>query len=296
MTIHIYSDSFGEDYGSGAWPAELEKLQNQEVICNGKGGTGPNWSLRKLIRHLEDSSDRHSPFIKSLDTIIVLLSDQKRMEFPWLDHDGLADGIFLLAEDIHEPNTDAGYTLLAHLKGDDITEENTIHGTENQLRYGKYRYKKYAPEIKTVANTLGPMYLYENVKNITFLHLLSKQFKKFNFLVFTCFSLDHHTSKYKNFNIKSTKLLHDLDFNYLNTPNFYYVSIPISYMVGKYIGPEEFLDNHMTVEQNEKFALFCNDILNNNDPDMSWFVHKPYDDPFAEHQEPEPPPPTFIYE
>ena len=159
------------------------------------------------------------------------------------------------------------------------------------------QYKNYKSEIKAVANTLGPMYLYENVKNITFLHLLSKQFKKYNFLVFTCFSLDHFTSKYKNFNIKSTKLLHDLDFEYLNTYNFYYVSTPISYMVGKYHGPpKDVLDNHMTVEQNEKFALFCSDILNKEEPDSSWFVYTAYDDPFAEHQGSEPPPPMFIYE
>ena len=44
MTIHVYSDSFGENYEPGTWPFELEKLQNQEVICNGQGGTGPNWS------------------------------------------------------------------------------------------------------------------------------------------------------------------------------------------------------------------------------------------------------------
>ena len=55
MTIHIYSDSFGEEYSVGTWPVELGKLQNQKVLCNGKGGTGPNWSLRKLITHLEDS-------------------------------------------------------------------------------------------------------------------------------------------------------------------------------------------------------------------------------------------------
>ena len=58
MTIHIYSDSFGEEYSGGTWTAELGKLQNQIVVCNGKGGTGPNWSLRKLITHLEDSLPR----------------------------------------------------------------------------------------------------------------------------------------------------------------------------------------------------------------------------------------------
>tara|TARA_B100000949_G_scaffold165660_1_gene146199 strand:- start:217 stop:1020 length:804 start_codon:yes stop_codon:yes gene_type:complete len=267
MTIHIYSDSFGEMYAPGAWPAELEKLQGQEVICNGQGGTGPNWSLRKLIRHLEDLS------FKSQDTIIVLLSDQKRMEFPWLEKEGHADGLFLLAENI----------------------SSTVLSKFNPTRGGQY--VTYNSEIKTVANTLGPMHLYENVKNLTFLHLLSKQFKNFNFLVFTCFSLDHFTSKYKNFNIKSTKLLHDLDFEYLNTPNFYYVSTPISYMVGKHKGSENDIHyNHMTVEQNKKFALFCDAILNKEDPDSSWFVYTAFNDKFAKHQGSEPPPPTFIYE
>ena len=307
MTIHIYSDSFGEEYSGGTWTAELGKLQNQIVVCNGKGGTGPNWSLRKLITHLEDSLPRpplihraHGYFtsLQPQDTIIVLLSDQKRMEFPWLEDDKLSDGIFLLAEDIHEQNTAAGHTLLNYLKGGNPTEKGRgrvqAGNKKRNKRYDKYRYKKHASEIKTVANTLGPMFLYENVKNITFLHLLSKQFRSFKFLVFTCFSLDHHTSKYKNFNIESTKLLHNLDFNYLNTPNFYFVPIPISYMVGSSFSRRR--KNHMTKSQNIKFGTMCNDILNNNDPDMSWFVHKPYDDPFAEHQEPEPPPPTFIYE
>ena len=277
MTIHIYSDSFGEDYcEKGHWPFELAKLQQQNIVGNGTGGTGPNWSLRKLIRDLEENKfDRH-------DSVIVLLSDQKRMEFPWLDHEQLADGIFLLAENI-----------------DRKSELST------NLQNNKIRYKKHEPEIKTVANTLGPMFLYENVKNITFLHLLSKNFKKFKFLVFstikflvfTCFSLDHYTSKYKNFNIESTKLLHDLDFDYLNTSNFYYVPTPISYMVGKYNGEEQIvLHNHMTPDQNKKFALLCNDILKGDAPDTSWFVYTPYDDPFAEHQGTEPPPPIFIYE
>ena len=304
MTIHIYSDSFGEEYSVGTWPVELGKLQNQKVVCNGKGGTGPNWSLRKLITHLEDSLRllRISTPLEPQDTIIVLLSDQKRMEFPWLDDDKLSDGIFLLAEDIHEQTNGkirAEASLLNYLKGgedseskDDFALAHDLH--QRNIRYDKYRYKKHEPEIKTVANTLGPMFLYENVKNITFLHLLSKQFKSFKFLVFTCFSLDHHTSKYKNFNIESTKLLHDLDFDYLNTPNFYFVPTPISYMVGSSF--HQRLKNHMTTDQNIKFGKMCNDILNNNDPDTSWFVYKPYDDPFAEHQGTEPPPPTFIYE
>ena len=301
MTIHIYSDSFGEEYSVGTWTAKLGKLQNQIVVCNGKGGTGPNWSLRKLITQLEDSikgeRDYHHKsvheFLEPQDTIIVLLSDQKRMEFPWLDNEKLSDGIFLLADDTHEQNTNAGRTLLNYLKGG-VEGGDLIDDNPKNIRYDKYQYKKYASEIKTVANTLGPMFLYENVKNITFLHLLSHQFRSFKFLVFTCFSLDHHTSKYKNFNIESTKLLHNLDFNYLNTPNFYFVPTPISYMVGSSFSQRR--KNHMTKSQNIKFGTMCNDILNNNDPDMSWFVHKPYDDPFAEHQEPEPPPPTFIYE
>ena len=140
------------------------------------------------------------------------------------------------------------------------------------------------------------MFLYENVKNITFLHLLSKQFKN-KFLVFTCFSLDHFTSRYKNFNITSTRLLHKLKFDYLNSPNFYFVNTPISYMVGATEGDDwSDISNHMTTEQNKKFASMCNDILNNDTPDTSWFKYTPYDDPFAEDFGDEPPPPRFIYE
>ncbi len=267
--IHVYSDSFGETHGAGTWPAKLEYIREEEVKINGSGGTGPNWSLRKLINDLETSK------IKNRDSVIFLLSDQKRMEFPWLENEWLADGIFLLAEDIPEE-------IVKHLKG----------GTP---AFDKYRYKKYEYEIRTMAQSLGPMFLYENVKNITFLHLLSQQFKGINFLVFTCFSLNHFTSRYKNFNITSTKLLYDLDFEELNSSNFYYVSTPVSYMAGTYDG-DEMLNNHMTVEQNEKFGIFCNDILNNNTPDTSWFVYKAYDDPYAEHQGSEPPAPLFIYD
>ena len=79
--IHVYSDSFGETHGDGTWPAKLEFIREEEVKINGSGGTGPNWSLRKLINDLETSK------IKNKDSVIVLLSDQKRMEFPWLEND-----------------------------------------------------------------------------------------------------------------------------------------------------------------------------------------------------------------
>lgn len=287
MTIHLYSDSFGEStWEKGHWPFELSKMRKQKLCANGSGGTGPNWSLKRLIRDYESNE------IKNFDTVIVLLSDQKRMEFPWLDHERLSDGIFLLAEEIRKNSR-----LHSYLKGGDITEDSTDEEIQMHLEYDKTRYSKYKKEIKTVANTLGSMFLYENVKNITFLHLLSKQNKTIKFLIFTCFSLNHHTSKYKNFNIKSTKLLDALDFENLNTPNFYYVRTPISFMVGTHRGPEyNVFHNHMSEKQNINFAKFCNDILNDETPDTSWFANEYYDDPFAEHQDPEPPPPVFIYE
>ena len=241
MTIHIYSDSFGFDTQSKTWPSELEKLQKQKVISYGGQGVGPNWSLRKLVENLEDPL-----FFESEDVIIIFLSDQKRMEFPWLEKDSHSDGIFLLAEDMSVCPSGLGFQSLK-------------------------QYKTYKSEIKTVANTLGPMFLYENVKNITFLHLLSKNFKKFKFLVFNSFNLNHFTSKYKNFNIKSTKLLHDLDFDSLNASNFYYESIPMAWSVVRYTKKDHSIGNHMTVEQNKNFALFCNAILNNEEPDISWF-------------------------
>ena len=95
MSIHIYSDSFGFDTQPKTWPYELEKLRKQKVISYGGQGVGPNWSLRKLVENLEDPL-----FFESEDAIIIFLSDQKRMEFPWLEKDCHSDGIFLLAEDM----------------------------------------------------------------------------------------------------------------------------------------------------------------------------------------------------
>ena len=56
--------------------------------------------------------------------------------------------------------------------------------------------------------------------------------------------------------------------------------------------------NHMSVEQNKNFALFCNAILNNEEPDSSWFANVSYEDPnaVAIREEFEPAPPVFIYE
>ena len=45
------------------------------------------------------------------------------------------------------------------------------------------------------------------------------------------------------------------------------------------------IGNHMTVEQNKNFALYCDAILNNEEPDKSWFERT--GDPYKEH---------FIYE
>ena len=255
MSIHIYSDSFGFDTQPKTWPYELEKLRKQNVISYGGQGVGSNWSLRKLVENLEDSL-----FFESEDVIIIFLSDQKRMEFPWLEKDSHSDGIFLLAEDMS------------------ICPSGLINQNLKQ-------YETHKSEIKTVANTLGPMFLYENVKNITFLHLLSKNFKKFKFLVFNSFNLNHFTSEYKNFNIKSTKLLDALDFDSLNTTNFHYESVPMAWLCRKW-EEDRPMGNHMTVEQNENFALYCNAVLNNEEPDRSWFKNSTFNGKFDK----------FIYE
>jgi hypothetical protein len=255
MSIHIYSDSFGFDTQPKTWPYELEKLRKQNVISYGGQGVGSNWSLRKLVENLEDSL-----FFESEDVIIIFLSDQKRMEFPWLEKDSHSDGIFLLAEDMS------------------ICPSGLINQNLKQ-------YETHKSEIKTVANTLGPMFLYENVKNITFLHLLSKNFKKFKFLVFNSFNLNHFTSEYKNFNIKSTKLLDALNFDSLNTTNFHYESVPMAWLTVRHDGDHP-IGNHMTVEQNENFALYCNAVLNNEEPDRSWFKNSTFNGKFDK----------FIYE
>ena len=96
--IHVYSDSFGETHGDGTWPAKLEFIREEEVKINGAGGTGPNWSLRKLINDLETSK------IKNKDSVIFLLSDQKRMEFPWLKSDS-HQIVYQLQEELETPPT-----------------------------------------------------------------------------------------------------------------------------------------------------------------------------------------------
>ena len=129
------------------------------------------------------------------------------------------------------------------------------------------------------------------MKNITLLHLISQQFKKIRFIVFTCFSLEHYLSHYKDFNIESNKLLNFLNFESLDTNNFDYVKIPIGHMVGRGDGSD--LNNHMTKEQNVKFGKFVYDIIMFNEPDKSWFADEPYDD-VTENDRPVEP--LFIYE
>ena len=121
--------------------------------------------------------------------------------------------------------------------------------------------------------------------------MISQQFKKIRFIVFTCFSLEHYLSHYKDFNIESTKLLNYLNFESLYNDNFDYVKIPIGHMVGRGDGSD--LDNHMTPEQNVKFGKFVYDVIMFNEPDKSWFADEPYDDVIEQDRPVEP---LFIYE
>ncbi len=270
MTIHIFGDSFGVD--EMGWPHQLSKLKKEKVRCLAEAGTGPNDALTKLVLQLEEE------LITPYDTVVVCLSDQKRLNFSFLKRKDSACGIFQLGED--ENNH-----YLEHVLDDQGEEEiDTI--------------VKYSPVIKIIAQTLGPMFLYENVKNITFLHLIANNFKKIRFIVFTCFSLNHYLSYYKNFNIKSTKLLDLLTFDSLDIDNFDYVKIPIGHIVGPKQPPRghrhAHLLNHMTTEQNIKFGQLVYDVIMYNEIDKSWFVKtEPYDDPLENCREMEP---LFIYE
>ena len=76
MTIHIYGDSFGADFSNEeTWPVVLSQLKKEQISVYAEAGTGPNWSLRILVDHLENDE------IKNYDTVVFLLSDQKRLEF-----------------------------------------------------------------------------------------------------------------------------------------------------------------------------------------------------------------------
>jgi hypothetical protein len=304
MTIHIFGDSFActcdfngqsdwytsESDKTCCWPHQLSKLKKEQLTCHAMAGSGPNFTLKRFVSFLEEDK-----WIKDFDTVVMCLSDQKRLEFSFLKNKpwDSAYGIFQIAEDDYE--------------GDESFLERTKYNMNNDWR----EILEHNKEIKTIAQTLGPMFLYENVKNITFLHLIANNFKKIRFIVFTCFSLEHYLSYYKNFNIKSTKLLDTLTFDSLNTDNFDYVKIPIGHIVGQYkhqealdedFPPPYFLEgakrvtliNHMTEEQNTKFAQLVYDVIMYNEIDKSWFVKDgPYDDPIEMSRKMEP---LFIYE
>ena len=225
MTIHIFGDSFAcicaDHTDKCCWPHQLSKLKNEKVCCFATPGSGPNDALTKLVFQLEEE------LITSHDTVFVCLSDQKRLNFSFLKnkHDS-AYGIFQIAEDDYEGDA----RFLESVAGNKEQDFESI--------------VKHSNEIKIIAQSLGPMFLYENVKNITFLQLIANNFKNIRFVVFTCFSLNHYTSQYKNFNIKSTKLLNLLTFDSLNTDNFDYVKIPIGHIVGQDQYTDNFLLNH----------------------------------------------------
>ena len=272
MTIHIYGDSFGVICNHDkTWPAELSRLKKEEIDVKAESGSGPNFSLDLLIADLENSS------IKDDDTIIILLSDQKRMEFPFVRNNEHVTGVFRISED----DKDWKHPFEPDNKDDPWP------GVQDQSYLNDYK-----KETKLIAQTLGPMFLYENVKNISFLHLLSLNFKKIKFVVFTCFSLDHYLGTYKNFNINSTDFLHKIKFESLDSENFDYVKIPVGHIVGLDDTGNQ-LDNHMTPDKNLKFGKLVYDIIMKNEIDKSWFNKQPYDDPF-EYQHPLEP--IFIYD
>jgi len=277
--IHVYGDSFGAAYDNeNCWPVELSKLKNEKLVTHAHCGTGPNWSFKLLINHLDEKEK-----ISDFDTIIFLLSDQKRLEFPFLKDKVHTGGVFRVGEDENWQHP--------YQPGPGISPK-ILETSSDQSYVNQHR-----SEIKTIAQSLGPMFLYENVKNITFLHLISKNFRKIRFVVFNCFSLDHYISSYKNFNITSvyTRFLDQLKFDSLDDSNFDYVKIPIGHMVGQHKDISiNLIDNHMSVEQNMKFAKFVYDIIVYNEPDKSWFVKdKPYDDVMENDRPSEP---LFIYE
>jgi len=272
MTIHIYSDSYGQDCETGwTWPEVLSNIRNEPFINNGLGGTGPNFSMRRLVKDFENKK------IEDDDCIVFLLSDSKRLEFPWLTRVQHQDGLLLLGEE--------SPISMNWVQGEDI----------KSLR----RYLDKSDVIKEVAQVLGPMFLYENVKNISFLHLLSTTYTKINFCIFTCFTLNHFTSHFKNFNIESTELLKQISFEHLKSGNFRYIKTPISFMVGRAFGMSHTRDkypNHMDKKQNKNFAILCNDALNNHEIDNSWFIHQLTDDDVDNEPEEISKMNVFIYE
>jgi hypothetical protein len=255
--IRIYGDSFGSECGTNTWIDELAKMQKKPAITYAQGGTGPNFSLNILLKQVEKNQ------IDKDDILIFLLSDLKRLDFSFLKDSSHSSGVFRIP---------------------DKTFKHPFYETQ------KYLYDNEKTIIE-MAKSLGPTFIYENVKNICFLHLLSKNMRTNRFLVFTCFELHHYLNEYDMFRCRDSSVdyIRNLDFEHLNSPNFEFYNFPISYMVGNYGGFEK-IDNHMTVEQNKYFGNLINDILCGNEIDLSWFKHSEYDDPMEVRDK------DFIYE
>jgi hypothetical protein len=256
MTIHVYGDSFGADHDEGTWPWKLSKLQKEKLICNAVGGTGPNHALEKFFNHLENKK------LKDYDKVVILLSDQKRLDFPFTKE--FYSGIFRIGSD--DPLDEIINRTL-----DQQREWNIKNRGEDMYEYGK--------EIQFMAKSLGPMFVYENLKNILLLKFIADQYKKIRFIVFTCFTLNNCLQHYTNFRVKSLMMLMKMNLDLIQGDNFDYIKTPVISMAGMRAGDEKKGGkNHMTIEDNMRFAQLVYDIINFNDYDTSWFADDYYVD------------------
>lgn len=262
MTIHIYGDSFAAEYDKeGTWPYDLCQMLNEKMINHAKAGTGPNYSLCKLLEHLEKNE------IKDYDKIIILLSDAKRLQFPFTDN--FYSGIFRYGESTSMPQH-AEATL----------KDQCLKNIETMGDDPYYNFYNHAETMKIMAQSLGPMFLYENVKNVLFLKFLSIHYPKVRFVVFTVFTLNNCIQHYENFNVKSLELLKKMNFDVLTENNFDFIKTPVISAAGMKGGDPGIKNtsNHMRLEENQKFAEMVYKIINYEEYDTDWFADDAYID------------------
>ena len=143
-----------------------------------------------------------------------------------------------------------------------------------------YNFYNHAETMKIMAQSLGPMFLYENVKNVLFLKFLSIHYPKVRFVVFTVFTLNNCIQHYENFNVKSLELLKKMNFDVLTENNFDFIKTPVISAAGMKAGNPNVKNesNHMRVEENQKFAEMVYKIINYEEYDTDWFADDAYID------------------
>lgn len=240
MNIIIYGDSYGSDYQNPhTWPNLLPELINKKIINNAVPGEGPTTTMNKFLDDFSKQKySRDSEYI-------ILLSDPTRMDYPFLREKYHACNAFEISSKNIPPPEETQYLL-------------------------NYHY-----ELQTISHSLGSFFIYENIKNVLLLKLISDTYN-LKILTFMCFN---YSKIEKYFGVsKSKNILENLNFSKIKSDNFYFFEIPLVDICGDY---RYHICNHMSIEVNKKFAKLVKNLLYNEPYDNSWFEKDENNDPYA---------------